>query len=82
MGPRNKTADHNTIIGYENDALRALASLGISRVIASDLYRLQPLEDISDEITVMADVRSYFQVTYKVRTTVPSLSTFLTSALR
>lgn len=51
-------------------------------MIASDLYRLQPLEDISDEITVMADVRSYFQVTYKVRRpTVFSLSAFLTSAL-
>lgn len=45
----------------------ALAKLGYLSVTSTTLKRLLPPDDeYEDEITVMADVRAYFHVAYKV----------------
>ncbi|OBZ73062.1 Interferon-induced GTP-binding protein Mx2 [Grifola frondosa] len=46
-------------------ALRALADAGYHNLSAGDLVRLLPPDRFEDELIVMADVRSYFQVAYK-----------------
>ncbi len=49
-------------------ALLALAELGYKNLAASDLARLNTAPDnFQEELMVMADVRAYFQVAYKVR---------------
>ncbi len=49
-------------------ALSALAELGYKNLAASDLARLNTAPDnFQEELMVMADVRAYFQVAYKVR---------------
>ena len=45
---------------------------GYSDITAADLPALLPTDKYIEELIVMADVRSYFQVAYKVR--VPLLS--------
>lgn len=56
---------------FEAQAIAALRNLGLTDVRASDLHRLYRYDVFEDEIHIMADVRSYFHVTHKVRT--PSL---------
>lgn len=51
---------------HENAALSALAMLGY-HVTAADLGKLHPPDIYEEELEVMAEVRSYFQVAYKVR---------------
>ena len=48
-------------------ALRALGELGYANLRQSDLVRLDPPDTFEEELNVMADVRAYFQVAYKVR---------------
>lgn len=47
-------------------ALRALAEAGYVNLKKSDLARLLPPESCEKELIVMADVRAYYQVAYKV----------------
>lgn len=49
-------------------ALGALKELGFANLNESDLTRLNPLDPFDEELVVMADVRAYFQVAYKVNT--------------
>ncbi|KAI0357284.1 hypothetical protein OH77DRAFT_1399650, partial [Trametes cingulata] len=66
--PRVVYSSHPNLFGVpaaERNALSALRGLGYSKVTAQDLHRLIPLDAYEDEIVVMADVRSYFQVVYK-----------------
>lgn len=53
----------------EQDALAALAKLGYN-VTAADLGKLNPPDIFEEELQVMAEVRAYFHVSYKVRTSV------------
>ncbi len=48
-------------------ALAALAALGFSGLTAEDLEKLHPVDEYETELKVMAEVRGYFQVSYKVR---------------
>ncbi len=56
-------------ISVEQKALQALADLGYTGLSIESLARLQPPDEFEDELIVMADVRAYFQVAYKVRYT-------------
>ena len=47
-------------------ALEALEELGYKDLKASDLARLAQYDSFDKEINVMAEVRAYFQVAYKV----------------
>lgn len=49
-------------------ALGALKDLGFANLNESDLTRLTPVDPFEEELVVMADVRAYFQVAYKVNT--------------
>ncbi|KAI0327159.1 hypothetical protein GY45DRAFT_1309181 [Cubamyces sp. BRFM 1775] len=49
----------------EQAALRAMADLGITGLVANDLYRLVSGNFYEDELLVMADVRAYFDIAYK-----------------
>ena len=40
---------------------------GYSGITATELPKLLPADEYTDELVVMADVRSYFQVAYKAR---------------
>lgn len=48
-------------------ALNALWALGYKRLSVHDLARLHPPDAFEEELIVMADVRAYFQVSFKVR---------------
>ncbi|TFK46143.1 hypothetical protein OE88DRAFT_1687998 [Heliocybe sulcata] len=48
-----------------NAALAALANLGYDGLTAEDLGKLNPPDEFIREINVMAQVRAYFQVSYK-----------------
>lgn len=50
----------------ESNALAALAALGYHGVKADDLKRLRSPDPHEIEIEVMAEVRAYFQIAYKV----------------
>jgi len=47
-------------------ALRALAEAGYPNLQASDLSRLLPPDSFEEELIVMAEVRAYYHVAYKV----------------
>lgn len=47
-------------------ALSALEELGFKDLTANDLARLTQYDSFDDEVNVMAEVRAYFQVAYKV----------------
>ena len=47
-------------------ALSALSALGY-QVDVTDLGKLNPPDEYEEELQVMAEVRAYFQVAYKVR---------------
>ena len=49
------------------DALAARARLGYN-VKEDDLPKLNPHDEFEEELEMMAEVRAYFQVAYKVRT--------------
>lgn len=44
-----------------------LAELGFSGVVEADLGKLNPPDEFEAELEVMAEVRAFFQVAYKVR---------------
>ncbi|KAH7908747.1 P-loop containing nucleoside triphosphate hydrolase protein [Hygrophoropsis aurantiaca] len=46
-------------------ALRFLAQAGYGNLVEKDLVRLLPPDQFQDELVVMADVRAYFNVSYK-----------------
>lgn len=50
----------------EADALSALAKLGYVGLTVEDLGKLNPPDEYEEELNVMAEVRAYFQVAYKV----------------
>ena len=50
-------------------ALRALAEAGYPNLRVSDLSRLLPPDSFEEELVVMADVRAYYHVAYKVSCT-------------
>lgn len=55
-----------TSLPAEEAALSALASLGY-QIKAGDLKKLLPSDEYEEELIVMAEVRAYWQVSYKVR---------------
>ena len=56
-------------------ALSALAELGYRNLSEKDLARLNKVPDnFQEELMVMADVRAYFQVAYKVRLMISRLT--------
>lgn len=72
----------------EERAIQALADLGYTGLSVEDLARLNPPDEYEEALLVMADVRAYFQVAYKVHFTssrypsstlllIPYLSPFL-----
>lgn len=50
-----------------NTALAALAELGYKGLSVEDLGKLNPPDEYETELQVMAEVRGYFQVSYKAR---------------
>lgn len=44
-----------------NEALAALAKLGLTGVTQQDLWKLHPSDQMEPALTIMADVRAYFQ---------------------
>lgn len=48
-------------------ALALLAEMGYAGLTAEDLGKLNPPDQYEAELQVMAEVRAYFQVAYKVR---------------
>lgn len=48
-----------------NDALSALAKIGITGLTKEDLGRLQPSDQYTRELNVMAQVRAYFGISYR-----------------
>ncbi|KAG6835134.1 hypothetical protein H0H93_004550 [Arthromyces matolae] len=60
--------------GHINSAIAALAALGFHGITEADFGKMIPPDEYETEIQVMAEVRGYFQVTYKrVIDTIPSL---------
>jgi hypothetical protein len=53
-----------------NSVLALLAEVGYTGLNAEDLGKLNPPDEYETELHVMAEVRGYFQVSYKVRTSV------------
>ena len=51
----------------EAEALKILADAGYKNLTKADLARLHPSDHFEEELQVMADVRAYFQVAFKVR---------------
>lgn len=51
-----------------NTILALLAEIGHTGLKAEDLGKLNPPDEYETELQVMAEVRGYFQVSYKVRT--------------
>lgn len=49
-----------------NDALAALAKIGYQGLWPEDLQKLNPVDEYEGELKVMAEVRGYFQVAFKV----------------
>jgi vacuolar protein sorting-associated protein 1 len=68
---RARLSDHGVFVARamsrEEEALIALKRLGYDKIGMDDLERLHPPDEFDEELTVMADVRAYFQVAYKVR---------------
>ncbi|KAH0580123.1 hypothetical protein H2248_002929 [Termitomyces sp. 'cryptogamus'] len=57
-----------------NNALAALAALGYRGITEADFGKMIPPDEYETEIQVMAEIRGYFQITYKrVIDTIPSL---------
>ncbi|KAH9928963.1 P-loop containing nucleoside triphosphate hydrolase protein [Fomitopsis serialis] len=52
-------------VRLEAEALSALAKLGYTGLTADDLGKLHPPDEYEEELNVMAEVRAYFQVSYK-----------------
>jgi hypothetical protein len=51
-------------------ALALLAEIGYTGVVEEDFGKLNPSDEYETELRVMAEVRGYFQVAYKVCTRV------------
>ena len=62
--------------GTVPEALAALARLGFT-VKEEDLGKLNPPDEFQEELEVMAEVRAYFKVAYKVSTIALSLPSFV-----
>ena len=65
----DKEAEHEELT---NQALSALAALGY-HVTAADLGKLNPPDVYESELELMAEVRAYFQIAYKVRSSLRCL---------
>jgi hypothetical protein len=50
-----------------NSVLALLADIGYSGLSIEDLGKLNPPDEYEAELNMMAEVRGYFQVSYKVR---------------
>lgn len=50
-----------------NQILALLAELGLTGLTKEDLGKLNPPDEYEAELKIMAEVRGYFQVSYKVR---------------
>jgi len=64
---------------YDDDTLlAALAERGLVGLTIEDLGKLNPPDEFETELRIMAEVRGYFQVAFKVRIEVspPGLATF------
>lgn len=55
----SRSPDPRTVLQLLND-------MGYPGLDVNDLARLHPTDGFEDELAVMADVRAYFQVSYKV----------------
>jgi hypothetical protein len=52
---------------HESAVLEGLKKLGFGDLAVTDLQKLKPLDTNEVEIALMAEVRAYFKVAYKVR---------------
>jgi hypothetical protein len=52
------------------EAIQKLRALGFDVKNAADLERLRPSDEYEQELIVAAEVRAYFQVAYKVSSTI------------
>jgi hypothetical protein len=72
---------HSTSETPEAKALRALAEAGYANLSIQDLSRLLPPDSREKELIVMADVRAYFHVAYKVSLAyIPCFNVFIASS--
>lgn len=70
--PAIATTTTNTAAGGAmKDALAQLAALGFSGLTEADLKKLRPVDPYETELEVMAEMRAYFQIAYKVIKHVP-----------
>lgn len=65
-GGKRTSVSKKTYSLAEDEALRALVEAGYPNLQASDLARLLPPGLFEDELLMMADVRAYYHVAYKV----------------
>ena len=65
LGTRSKNDDDNAA-----HAIRLLQALGYDVKNEADLDRLRPSDEYEQELIVAAEVRAYFQVAYKVSSTI------------
>ena len=63
---RKRGLEDDTREQYEQEAIAALAKLGYVGLTPDDLGKLHPPDIYEEELEVMAEVRAYFQVAYKV----------------
>ena len=64
--PANTTGGTHSIDYPTQQALEYLAQAGYKGLTVEDLTRLSPRDQFEDELIVMADVRAYFTIAYRV----------------
>lgn len=66
--PPNGATPENAVNSEKiNSVLAALAEIGYTGLQEDDLSKLKPADEYETELEVMAEIRGYFQVSYKVR---------------
>ena len=58
--------ENSTKSGKINSVLASLAEIGYTGLKEEDLCKLKPPDEYETELEVMAEIRGYFQVSYKV----------------
>lgn len=63
----SRTSRRETPVVNTDEVLKLLAGAGYGALRLEDLGKLNPPDEYEEELRVMAEVRGYFQVSYKVR---------------
>ena len=80
MPSRKHGLDDEERVAIEREVLSGLAKLGYT-VSSTDLGKLNPPDIYEAELEVMAEVRAYFQVAYKVNPFAPCVMCILNMTL-